>query len=239
MGATKSKDKFYFSHDSNARRDPKMIALRSKYGYEGYGRFFALVEILREEKDYRIDTTKSYIIHSVSHELNFESKDLCEAFIKDCLNFELLESDGIFVWSNSLNARMEMFEAKRERYRQLAKKRWGNKNKDEINKDEKNIQEKSEGKDKTKRKKKYSSIESLRSDKEFAEIKEEIRKKDEFNCLSDEIIEYQRRSIIDWLVSKDKRYQNYKAFFFNILRKHIRENKLDEKSDPSEKKMVY
>ena len=32
----------YFSHDNNARRHPKMKALIAEFGYEGYGRFWAL-----------------------------------------------------------------------------------------------------------------------------------------------------------------------------------------------------
>ena len=39
----------YFSHDSNARNDIKLIKLRSKYGYEGYGIYFALIELLFSE----------------------------------------------------------------------------------------------------------------------------------------------------------------------------------------------
>ena len=35
----------YFPHDSNARNDIKLIKLRSKYGYEGYGVYFALIEL--------------------------------------------------------------------------------------------------------------------------------------------------------------------------------------------------
>ena len=39
----------YFSHDSNARNDIKLIRLRSKYGYEGYGIYFAIIELLFSE----------------------------------------------------------------------------------------------------------------------------------------------------------------------------------------------
>lgn len=31
------KDCYYFPHDSNARSDPKIMALIQKYGIEGYG----------------------------------------------------------------------------------------------------------------------------------------------------------------------------------------------------------
>ena len=47
-----SKDAFYFSHDGNARNDDKMIAVRMKYGMEGYGIYFAIIERLRESCNY-------------------------------------------------------------------------------------------------------------------------------------------------------------------------------------------
>ena len=34
----------YFSHDNNAQDHPKMQALIAEYGFEGYGRFWALHE---------------------------------------------------------------------------------------------------------------------------------------------------------------------------------------------------
>lgn len=39
----------YFSHDSNARSDPKIAALINDFGYEGYGIWWAIVEIIHEQ----------------------------------------------------------------------------------------------------------------------------------------------------------------------------------------------
>lgn len=229
--ATKLKDKFYFSHDSNARRDPKVIALRAKHGFEGYGRFFALIEIMREHEGYNLDISKKYILQSIASELDFKDVDSCNNFIKDCIDFELLESDSIFVWSNSLNARMKLFEEKREYYRNKAKKRWNpEKKKKDDNKDTKKKSEK--------KKSLFSSVESLRDDKIFGQIKEYVRTKEEFNCVSDTIIEQQRTTIIDWLKSSGKQYKDYKAFFCNCLRRHIRDNGLEGKSSKG-KEMIY
>ena len=48
--------KTYFPHDSNARNDYKLIKLRSKYNYEGFGIYFALLELLFSENNkLRID----------------------------------------------------------------------------------------------------------------------------------------------------------------------------------------
>ena len=42
----------YFPHDSNARNSDKLIPVRMKYGAEGYGIYFMILERLREEKNY-------------------------------------------------------------------------------------------------------------------------------------------------------------------------------------------
>lgn len=48
-----SKDAYYFSHDSNARDDPKCVLLIEQLGLEGYGIFWVLVETLRDQPGYR------------------------------------------------------------------------------------------------------------------------------------------------------------------------------------------
>lgn len=47
-----NKDIFYFRHDSNARNDEKIQLIIRKYGMEGYGTFWAILESLRESSDY-------------------------------------------------------------------------------------------------------------------------------------------------------------------------------------------
>ena len=41
----------YFSHDSNARNDEKILAVRMKYGAEGYGIYFMILERLETLTD--------------------------------------------------------------------------------------------------------------------------------------------------------------------------------------------
>lgn len=40
----------YFSHDCNARNDPKILELRMKHGMAGYGIYFSILEKLMEDK---------------------------------------------------------------------------------------------------------------------------------------------------------------------------------------------
>ena len=44
---------YYFSHDSNAKDDPKCMLLIDQLGLEGYGIFWILIEVLREQPEYR------------------------------------------------------------------------------------------------------------------------------------------------------------------------------------------
>ena len=41
-----AKDAYYFSHDANARLDPKNQAMICKYGMAGYGMYWIIIEML-------------------------------------------------------------------------------------------------------------------------------------------------------------------------------------------------
>lgn len=47
------KDAYYFSHFSNARHDRKIKRLRKELGIEGYGIYFMLLEVLREQFEFK------------------------------------------------------------------------------------------------------------------------------------------------------------------------------------------
>ena len=117
-----AKDAYYFSHDSNARNDPKILRMRRVYRSEGYGWYWALVEMLRDEEDYKlcIEDGGNALAMQMQCEENAAHK-----FIADCITpFELFESDGTHFWSNSLMRRMERKEEKSEKARQAALSRW-------------------------------------------------------------------------------------------------------------------
>lgn len=134
------KDAYYFSHDANARREDKCIALRGVYGWAGYGRFWAIVEILRESQDYRIDITTPFAMAKIADELGLsldEAKEFVNVLVDD---FHLLYTDGQFLWSESLNRRMEVLDKKRkvraERAQSAARGRWKEHNEVKDNSDD-------------------------------------------------------------------------------------------------------
>lgn len=119
------KDAYYFFHDSNAKRDEKIISLRKDYGWEGYGWFWALIEEMREAGDYKISHN---CVDGYEYELRIDDGKLSE-FIKDCIEkYELFKSDGKKFWSKRLMRNMESMEMAREKKKRAgkkgAKKRW-------------------------------------------------------------------------------------------------------------------
>ena len=47
------KDAYYFPHFCNAKNDRKILRVRKELGIEGYGIFFMLLEILRDQTDFK------------------------------------------------------------------------------------------------------------------------------------------------------------------------------------------
>lgn len=130
MPKTNEKDAYFFSHDCNARNDPKILALRSVYGAEGYGVYFMLVEILREQPDYKLAVNK-YIWSTLAMQMQVEASKL-EQIINDCCTEfsengnTLLVNDGEYLYSASLLRRMGKVDDISNLRREAARKRWEN-----------------------------------------------------------------------------------------------------------------
>ncbi|SNR95976.1 protein of unknown function [Anaerovirgula multivorans] len=117
------KEAYYFSHDSNARHDPKILAMRSVYGSEGYGWYWMIVELLREQENYKLKLNK-HIYNALAMQMQCTAEQ-AQCYINDCINdFELFASDDNFLWSNSLLKRMQVKEQKSEKARKAAEARW-------------------------------------------------------------------------------------------------------------------
>lgn len=115
-------ESYWFSHDSNAANNPKMVALKRKYGYEGYGRWWRLVERLRECADYRYDISVPFAWEVIGQDLDMSAAD-AESFVRECIDYyQLLETDGQYFWSSDLDDRMEYWEKRREVLRERGRK---------------------------------------------------------------------------------------------------------------------
>lgn len=95
----------YFSHDSNARNDEKLVRLRMKHGAAGYGVYFMILERLREEANHM--SVKDY--NMIAFDLRVDA-----ALVKS-----VVEGFGLFVftqggkcfYSDSFNRRMALMDA--------------------------------------------------------------------------------------------------------------------------------
>lgn len=130
MPKTNEKDAYFFSHDCNARNDPKILALRSVYGAEGYGVYFMLVEILREQPEYRLSVNK-YIWNTLAMQMQVEASHLEQIITDCCTEFAengstLLVNDGEYLYSASLLRRMGKVDDISNLRREAAQKRWKN-----------------------------------------------------------------------------------------------------------------
>ena len=210
------KDAYYFSHDSNARHDQKVVSMRAAYGGEGYGWYWMILEIMREQEGYCIDTSNKYWLNSIALDLG-ETKEKIKEFLDDCIDeFDLFQRDGTKILSTSLLRRMEKLDARREQAISAAQARWGKK-KEEKPKEEQQEKPKEVSADKVK------TRDVLTNDKYWKHFKKQLLEDKRFSALTEKVLENQRYRCVNWLQSKDKRYKDYRAFFKNWISKVVEE----------------
>lgn len=112
----KTKDTYWFRHDSNAKDDYKCMLLIEQLGCEGYGIFWILVETLREQKDYKYPIA---LLSALARKYNTTQAKM-ETVVQ---NYKLFEVDNdSFFFSNSLNIRMINLDKIKEQRRIAGKK---------------------------------------------------------------------------------------------------------------------
>lgn len=172
-----NKDAYYFSHDSNARNDEKLLAVRMKLGAEGYGIYFMIIERLRDESDFM--SIKDYNILAFDFRV---SADKVKSVIEDFELFEFCENHKFFYSIRLINS-MKLKSEKSEKARESANKRW-NKTSENANA----LQTHSEGNALKERKGKESKVK---------ESKEEEKEVDNFSSSSTQKILLSKQISID------------------------------------------
>lgn len=109
----------YFSHDEDARNDPKVTKLRTKFGMEGYGCYFALLEMFSTESSHRLDYSQEQF-DAIAYDLHCTLN--VKEFIDKCLEVGLLQTDGETFWSEPFNRRLEVTAAKAQRRSEKSQK---------------------------------------------------------------------------------------------------------------------
>lgn len=127
-----AKDAFWFSHDSNARNDEKIIALRMRHQMEGYGIYFAIIERLRESDSYMC--IKDYNV--IAFDLRVAAEKI-KSIVEDFNLFDFTE-DNKYFYSERLIRSMAPFEnltsQRRLAGKKSAEKRWGKSDESDENK---------------------------------------------------------------------------------------------------------
>ena len=97
-----SKEAYYFSHDSNARNDAKIVRLRRKLGLEGYGIYFCIVEMLREDSSFKLQT-------SSFEDISFSINVTIEKVRSVVTEFDLFVIDDDYFYSPRLTRSMQKY----------------------------------------------------------------------------------------------------------------------------------
>ena len=100
MATRQIKSTNYFSHDSNARNDAKLVNLRMKHGAAGYGVYFMILERMREEADYM--SAKDY--NMIAFDLRVDAA-IVKSVVEDFGLFTFT-NDGKCFYSESFTRRM-------------------------------------------------------------------------------------------------------------------------------------
>lgn len=111
-----SKDAYYFTHDSNAKDDPKCALLIDQLGMEGYGIYWMLIEVLRDQADYKYPLA---LLPSLARKYNTTPQKI-EAVIRGYQLFVV--EGGVVFLSESLVRRMGEWEDAKLRRSLAAKK---------------------------------------------------------------------------------------------------------------------
>ena len=110
------RDTYYFPHEYNAKDDPKCERLIWEMGMEGYGMFWALLEVLRAQPDYTYPVAN---IPIVAKKYNADREKM-RSVVFDFGLFSIVE-DRIF-FSNGLTSRMRVLDDRRKRFSEAGKR---------------------------------------------------------------------------------------------------------------------
>lgn len=221
------KEAYYFSHDSNARHDPKITAMRGVYGSEGYGWYWMLVEMMRESDGYKLDMQSKYIWNAYAMQMHSTSEQM-QSFVSDCINeFNLFHTDGQYFWSESLIKRMGKKDEISNKRKQAAQKRW------EKQQEDANAMQMHEGVDAN-----ASKIDALKEKKVKESKVNEMKKKyadfvamspTEYQALIEKLGERKTIDMIEalnlWKGSKGKKTKSDYLTVLNWVRKEQKEEK--------------
>lgn len=113
-----------FLHDSGAHTDERIMELRARHGWAGYGLYWAIIELMRANTELQINTSR---VAALAYGLHAEEA-LLRGVLDVGLEVGLFEQEGVYLFSPSLKRRIAAFEAQKqaraERARTASARRW-------------------------------------------------------------------------------------------------------------------
>lgn len=121
----------FFSHYSDAIDNPKNQALIAEYGFEGYGRFWALNEFIGKASNCKLDISKKRNKAAIANklQLSIQEFDHFIEFLADDEECGLLKIEDGFIWTEQTQEDLGRAMSSREA---AAKQRNKNKNEGDI-----------------------------------------------------------------------------------------------------------
>lgn len=118
------KKTFYFSHDYNSRDDEKIQNLIYKLGYEGYGLFWAIIEMLYQNDGYlKMDFER----------IAFILRTQCDTLKSVISDFDLFKFNDKNFYSQSILNRLKERKLKSKKAKESAESRWNKVKEDNAN----------------------------------------------------------------------------------------------------------
>lgn len=121
----------YFSHDNDARNHAKMRALRARYGWTGYGQFWALNEMIAGTLKAKLDLSRKVVRSATACELGMTTEALDDflLFLSDREECGLIHYENGIVTSDRTTEDYKKVVSSREQKsaagKSSAEKRWG------------------------------------------------------------------------------------------------------------------
>lgn len=90
----------YFSHSSRAFSDTKLKLLLTRYGFEGYGRWWALCELMAATENHSVKVGEEWELASLAYDLRIDENSLKEylGYLTEIqlINIERLRNGEVF-----------------------------------------------------------------------------------------------------------------------------------------------
>jgi len=154
----------YFPHDNNMWSDRKIVALRNKFGLEGYAIWNLLLESLCESENFELDTTEQNLLA----EFWCIEKEKLKGILAFMEQLKLIQREQNKISCQKLVARLQPMLLERARKRKWARKRWEKDgNSEEIDGDNpSNSEQSTESSTQKERKEKESKEKESKKEKE-------------------------------------------------------------------------